>query len=152
MYAVWNVDTGNLLGQYASEHDALDAVGRLIVANGLDYAGELVLARDDANGLPESIDAGESLAQRAFAASLQAASYLAGSYRHKVSIPAHPGVAVTKMTWEWTSTVTLSLKLPLDKVDALISGEYLYTDFATAPVVRGRPDEGKNQPALALAA
>jgi hypothetical protein len=157
MYAVWNVETGNLLGQYASEHDALDAVGRLIIANGTDYAGELVLAREDANGLPESIDAGRSLAQRVFTASYQAASRLTGSYQHTVFISAHAGINETMMTREWSTGVTFDAAVPVD-FDVLIYRENVHTRwFTTAPVPRSRPDEetkqpANKQPALALAA
>ena len=152
MYAVWNVETGNLLGQYASEQDALDAVGRLIVANGIDYGGELALARNDARGLPESIDAGLNLLRRAFAVTPQAASYLAGSYQAFVA-PA--GVGEQAMTWERTTGLTLGTGVSLkfgQFGDLIYSGQHEIRWSTSAPVARSRPAEENKQPALALAA
>ena len=145
MHAIWNVHSGNLLGQYASEIEALDAVGGLLIANGIDYAGELVLARDDADGLPESIDAGLSLARRAFAA-----SDLTGSYHSVVSVPVYAGIAETTR-WEWSTRVTLDVPMALDFHD-LISGAHLHTGWFTTAPARSQADEATKQPALALAA
>jgi hypothetical protein len=68
-FAIWDLETSNVLGTYASERDALDAVRGLLTANGGDLAADLALIREDARGLPEAIDSGNSLAVRALLAS-----------------------------------------------------------------------------------
>jgi len=60
---------------------------------------------------------------------------------------------VTTSTWEWRTSVTLDHMLPIGKVNVLVSGEYIQTDWLeTKLVVHDRPDAETRHPALALAA
>jgi hypothetical protein len=67
-YELWDVDTGNIVGTFASEAEALAEVRGLLAVNGSGYAGDLSLARKHAEG-GELIAEGDDLAQIAEAAS-----------------------------------------------------------------------------------
>lgn len=66
-YELWDVDTGNIVGTYTSEADALAEVRGLLAVNGASYADDLSLGRKhDDRG--ELIAEGFELAQLAEAA------------------------------------------------------------------------------------
>lgn len=64
-YGVWDVETGNSLGTYATEEEALAVVRELLHLNGGDYAEALDLGHRDANGVWMAIATGAALAERA---------------------------------------------------------------------------------------
>ena len=66
-YELWDVDTGNLVGTFASEADALAEVRGLLAVNGTSYADDLSLGRRLGGG-GELIAEGAELARRAEAA------------------------------------------------------------------------------------
>ena len=63
-YTLWDVETGNSLGTYDTEDEALAVVAVLIEANGEAYADALSLGRDDPKGTAESIAIGDALRER----------------------------------------------------------------------------------------
>jgi hypothetical protein len=63
-YELWDVDAGNMIGAFETEHDALVEVRALIDANGPDYALDLALASRREDG-GEPIAEGAALARRA---------------------------------------------------------------------------------------
>ena len=64
-YTLMDTDTGNLIGTYATEQEALILIQGAIVAYGPEYAESLVLGREDAEGHTMLIAEGEGLAKRA---------------------------------------------------------------------------------------
>jgi hypothetical protein len=65
MLALWDRDTGNVVGEFASEDAAFQAVREMLEANGQDIASDLALVRIDANGMPAALASGNELALRA---------------------------------------------------------------------------------------
>lgn len=65
-FAIWHLETGNMIGDFSTEAAALAAVREEIRANGSPNA--LVLQRDGAGGDPEFIASGPALASRALRA------------------------------------------------------------------------------------
>ncbi len=65
-FAIWHLETGNMIGDFATEAAALAAVREEIQANG--SPDLLVLQRDVAGGDPEFIASGRALATRALRA------------------------------------------------------------------------------------
>ena len=63
-YTIWHLDTGNMIGDYATEAAALAAVRDEIQANASPDA--LVLQRERAGIDPEFVASGPALARRAF--------------------------------------------------------------------------------------
>ena len=63
-YELWDVDSGNMVGAFASEADALAEVRGLLAVNGAAYADDLALAVRRTDG-GESIAEGAQLARRA---------------------------------------------------------------------------------------
>ncbi|HZO30199.1 MAG TPA: hypothetical protein VFH48_29855 [Chloroflexota bacterium] len=63
-YELWDVDTGNIVGTYTSESEALDEVRELLAVNGASYADDLSLGRKHDDG-GELIAEGYELARRA---------------------------------------------------------------------------------------
>jgi hypothetical protein len=51
-YVLWDRDTANALGAYPTRDAAMARVGRLIRAKGLSFLSDLVLVRQDGNGVP----------------------------------------------------------------------------------------------------
>jgi hypothetical protein len=66
-YELWDVDTGNIVGTYASEAEALAEVRDLLALNGAAYAADLSLGRKGDEG-GELLAEGFELAQLADAA------------------------------------------------------------------------------------
>jgi hypothetical protein len=49
-YELWDTDAGNLIGAFATEHEALAEVRGLLEVNGADYADDLALAKRREDG------------------------------------------------------------------------------------------------------
>lgn len=64
-YELWDVDTGNIIGTFETEADALGIVHDLIQCNDADYADDLVLGYRDRQGEWRSVATGAALAARA---------------------------------------------------------------------------------------
>ena len=67
-YDLWDVDTGNNLGHFGSEEEALERVRALLDAYGDAYAEELHLGAQDQDGRPIPSLSGAALARAARAA------------------------------------------------------------------------------------
>jgi hypothetical protein len=67
IYTLMDIDTGNLIGTYATEQEALTLIEHAIAAYGTEYADTLALGREDAKGYATVIAEGQELAQRALA-------------------------------------------------------------------------------------
>jgi hypothetical protein len=67
-YELWNMRTGNALGDFLSEAEALAAVRKLVERHGRSYAEKLLLGHEDAHGRSRPIAQGQELASRALAA------------------------------------------------------------------------------------
>ena len=65
MFDLWDVETGNLIGTFASEAEALEIVRQLIEVNGMGYADALDLGRIANDGTTSSIATGQALVGRA---------------------------------------------------------------------------------------
>ncbi|HXM56101.1 MAG TPA: hypothetical protein VOB72_11980 [Candidatus Dormibacteraeota bacterium] len=65
VYEVWDVSTGNLVGAFATEREALEVVRRTVERDGRPGAGSLALAREDDDGRTEAVAAGHALAELA---------------------------------------------------------------------------------------
>lgn len=65
-YTIWHLDTGNMIGDFATEAAALAAVREEIQANA--SPDLLVLQRERAGKDPEFVASGRALATRAFRA------------------------------------------------------------------------------------
>lgn len=65
-FALWDLETGNLVGAYETEEAALAVVRRSIAEHGSDSVAGLALARES-RGRTTSIAAGIALAERALA-------------------------------------------------------------------------------------
>ena len=63
-YALWDLETGNLVGAYDTEECALDVVRRSIAEHGRESITMLALARE-APGRVRNIAQGDALAKRA---------------------------------------------------------------------------------------
>ena len=66
-YELWETSTGNLIGTFEAEQDALDLIHNAIVMHGTDYADTLALGREDDNGRSRTIASGQELAKQALA-------------------------------------------------------------------------------------
>lgn len=69
-YTLMDTETGNLIGTYATEHEALILLQGAMAAYGTEYADTLVLGREDAGGHTILIAEGKVLAKRALALTL----------------------------------------------------------------------------------
>ena len=65
-YTIWHLDTGNMIGDYATEAGALAAVREELAANA--SADMLVLQRERAGADPQFVASGPRLASRALRA------------------------------------------------------------------------------------
>jgi hypothetical protein len=65
-YALWDLETGNLVGAYACEADALAVVRRSIEEHGRASVGPLALARETQRST-KNVAQGDELAARALA-------------------------------------------------------------------------------------
>jgi hypothetical protein len=68
-YELFDTDTGNVIGTFATEREALDVVRRAIEAYGRTYADDIALGVRDERGYPKALVEGDSLVQRALASS-----------------------------------------------------------------------------------
>ena len=69
-YTLMDLDTGNLIGTYATEEEALTLMQGAIAAFGVEYADTLALGREDGAGHTNVIAEGQELAKRAMAVTL----------------------------------------------------------------------------------
>ena len=76
-YDLWDVETGNMIGTFETEDEALRLVHDLLEANGVDYAGSLDLGRIDADGGSHSIATGAALLARVRALTAKDLSFAA---------------------------------------------------------------------------
>jgi hypothetical protein len=67
-YELWETSTGNLIGSYATEQDALALIRRAIEAHGVAYADTIVLGFENQRGRSKVLAAGAALAERALSA------------------------------------------------------------------------------------
>ena len=68
-YALWEIESGNLVGAYDTENGALDVVRRSIEQYGRQSVSMLVLTREGARRIT-NVAQGDALAARALAAAL----------------------------------------------------------------------------------
>ena len=73
-FELWNTRTGNLVGTFASEVAALEAVASLADQHGIAYVERLALGSEDNRGQSRQIATGADLAARAQAAALRRAT------------------------------------------------------------------------------
>ena len=66
-YELWDLDSGNLIGSYETEHEALEVLRNAIDAYGKAYADAVGLGRRDDKGQVQSIAESTALAERALA-------------------------------------------------------------------------------------
>ena len=71
-YTIWHLDTGNMIGDFATEAAALAAVRDELQANG--SPDSLVLQRERTGLDPQFVASGRSLVRRAFRAGLASPS------------------------------------------------------------------------------
>jgi len=64
IFELWDLDSGNLMGSFSSESEALELLRNAIEAYGVSYVGSVALGRRDAEGKVESIAEGSALAGR----------------------------------------------------------------------------------------
>lgn len=60
-YALWDLESGNALGTYESQPEALAIVRQLIRANGTEYAHALDLSTEDSAGNAAHVATGDAL-------------------------------------------------------------------------------------------
>ena len=61
-YELWDVETGNAVGSFATEDEGLEIVRTLLAAFGRSYAAELSLSRREGTDPAKVIAAGDELA------------------------------------------------------------------------------------------
>ena len=64
-YDLWDIDTGNLHGNFSTEEEALDLVRTLVAAFGAEFAEDLQLGGRDDAGQPFAPIGGAALLRRA---------------------------------------------------------------------------------------
>ena len=64
VYDLWDIETGNMIGTYPSEAEAMQIVRELLDLNGVDYAEALGLGYLDEHGNPHPIATGATLVDR----------------------------------------------------------------------------------------
>lgn len=67
IYELWETETGNLVGTYETEQDALGLVRDTIQCYGAQYVDSLLLGCEDEKGYSTFIAEGQALAERALA-------------------------------------------------------------------------------------
>ena len=67
-FDLWDIESGNMIGTWEDEAEALAFVRNLLVANGLAYANSLDLGWMNPDGRSRSIATGAALVDRAHAA------------------------------------------------------------------------------------
>ena len=76
-FELWDSDSGNCIGFYPTEKEALASISESIADNGEEYADTLALLRIDAKRELETIAVGADLAVRARQAAIEAANKVA---------------------------------------------------------------------------
>ena len=66
-YELWEMSTGNLIGAYATQQEALALIRRAIVAHGKTYVDTILLGVEDEKGRSKTIAKGQALAHLASA-------------------------------------------------------------------------------------
>jgi hypothetical protein len=64
-FELWDTETANLVGDYATEAAALEAVRRMIATGSADRVRSLALAHENRRGATRTIAVGNELLQRA---------------------------------------------------------------------------------------
>jgi hypothetical protein len=64
-FELWNAESGNLLGTFATEPEALAAVHEAVQRNGLSYGRLLSLGREGSRGSSRILASGQQLVERA---------------------------------------------------------------------------------------
>jgi hypothetical protein len=64
-FELWNSESGNLLGAFATERDALAAVREAVQRNGPSYGHGLALGREGSRGDSRIVARGQALVDRA---------------------------------------------------------------------------------------
>jgi hypothetical protein len=67
VFDLWDVETGNMIGTFEREEDALSVVRDLLSLNGEAYADALDLGWVETDGHSRTVAAGQDLARRALA-------------------------------------------------------------------------------------
>jgi hypothetical protein len=67
-YELWNMRTGNAIGDFRTEAEALAAVRAAIERHGRSYVDKLFLGYESSSGRSKPIAQGQALAERAIAA------------------------------------------------------------------------------------
>ena len=62
-YELWDVDTGNAIGSFATEDEGLEVVRTLLAAYGRGYVADLSLSRRQGTEPAQIVAIGEQLAQ-----------------------------------------------------------------------------------------
>lgn len=62
IWTIWDLDSGNLVGAYDTEQEALGVLRRAIKAYGASYTDGLVLGTEDSEGQPKAVVEGHELA------------------------------------------------------------------------------------------
>lgn len=70
-FEIWEMRSGNLMGSYGSEAEALAVVADAIQTHGAGYAETLALVRENGRGHSETIAMGSELAEQAAAAGVK---------------------------------------------------------------------------------
>jgi hypothetical protein len=77
-FALWDLETGNLVGVYASEPEALAVVRAAIREHGPEYVIPLALVREPKRGRSRVLVEGAALGERALAAGLPTVTVAGG--------------------------------------------------------------------------
>lgn len=64
-YVIWDVETGNIIGDFATEAEALSVVRELLDDNTSDYVDALTLGRTTDDGTSRPVAEGQALADLA---------------------------------------------------------------------------------------
>ncbi len=71
-YEIWDTETGNLIGEFATEDEALDLVRYAIEDWGMDAAASLVMGYGEDNSVASQVIEGRALLERALSAAAHA--------------------------------------------------------------------------------
>lgn len=64
-YEIWDTETGNLIGEFSSEEEALELVRNAIDDWGMDAAASLVMGYGEDNSVASQVIEGRALLKRA---------------------------------------------------------------------------------------
>jgi hypothetical protein len=60
-YALWDLETGNLVQEFSTEHEALEAIHAAVARHGRSYAETFAVLREDGRGRSRLIAEGAGL-------------------------------------------------------------------------------------------